>query len=159
MDIENLQCTNYHLDTCKYSRKLRKCYKVNCYRIHLKGTMRTRSPQVQKHALSRPQTNQFHNPYRPANSAFENKSHKTTHSFNPHNSTRPDISSYTYSQNPIIPYSHSLTSSYPHPNSQQPSSQRHNHSRHAHCRTITLPPSTILPPERVANCKNRTEHR
>ena len=103
------ECTNFHPDICKYSRKLRKCYNVNCYRIHLKGTIRKRSPQVQQHALSRPQTNQFQNPYCPANSTFENKPHKTTCSFNPPNSTRPSISSYTYSRNPILPYSHSLT--------------------------------------------------
>ena len=96
---------------------------MNCYRIHLKGTMRKRSPQVQQHALSGPQTNQFHNPYRLANSTLENKPHKTTRSFNPLNSTRPSISSYTYSQNPILPYCHSLTSSYPHPNPSNPHHQ------------------------------------
>ena len=88
--------------------------------------MRKRSPQVQQHALSQPQTNKFHNPYRPANSAIKSKPHKTTRPFNPHNSTSPCISSYTNSQNPILSYSHSLTSSYPHPNSHQPSSPRHN---------------------------------
>ena len=31
------ECTNLHHDICKYSRKLTKCYNVNCYRIHLKG--------------------------------------------------------------------------------------------------------------------------
>ena len=64
------ECTNYHPDIRKYSRKLRKCYNVNCYRIDVKGTMLKRSPQVQQHALSRPQTTQFHNPYLPANSAL-----------------------------------------------------------------------------------------
>ena len=65
------ECTNFHPDICKYSRKLRKCYNVNCYRIHLKGTMRTRSPQVQQHALSRPWTNQFHNAQCPATLPFK----------------------------------------------------------------------------------------
>ena len=32
-----LECTSYHPDICKYSMKLRKCYNVNCYRIHLNG--------------------------------------------------------------------------------------------------------------------------
>ena len=27
------ECTNFHPDICKYSRKLRKCYNANCYRI------------------------------------------------------------------------------------------------------------------------------
>ena len=75
--IENLENgrrperTNYHSDICKYSMKLRKCYYVNCYRIHLKGTIRKRSKQVQQHALSHLQTNQFQIHYHPANSAFK----------------------------------------------------------------------------------------
>ena len=89
------ECINYHLDICKYSMKLRKCYNVNCCRIHLKGTMRERSSQAQQCASTIPQTNQFHNPYHPANSAFENKPHKNTSSFIPHNSTGPCISSNT----------------------------------------------------------------
>ena len=44
------ECTNFHPDICKYSRKLKKCYNVNCYRIHFKGTMCTKSIQVQQHA-------------------------------------------------------------------------------------------------------------
>ena len=47
----------------------------------------------------------------------------------------------TLIQNPILPYSHSLTSSYPHPNSQQPLSPRHNHSRqHTAVQSQSHPP-------------------
>ena len=54
--------------------------KDNAVNEKVKGTMEKRSPQEQEHALSHPQTHQFHNPCHPANSAFANKPHKTTHS-------------------------------------------------------------------------------
>ena len=121
--------TNYHLDICKYSRKLRKSYNVNWYRIHHKGTIRKRSPQVQQHALSRKQKQtSFITP--PALQTLPLKTNLTKPPIPLTLITLPaPISSYTYSQNQILPYSHSLTSSYPHPNFQQPSSPRHNLSR------------------------------
>ena len=83
--------------------KFIKCNNAKWYRIHLKGTMRKRSPQEQHQASSNPQTNKFHhpdgrhtqfaphtpnsNPCRPANSAFAPTHHNTTCSFNAHNST------------------------------------------------------------------------
>ena len=97
------ECTNYRPDICKYSMQFRKCYNVRCYRIQLKGTMRKRSQQEKHHAQSHPQTNQFHNPCRPANSAFANKPQKTKRFFTPHNITSTPINSYTYSHNPILP--------------------------------------------------------
>ena len=83
--------------------KFRKFYNANCYRIHFTRTMRKRSAQEQHLALSHPPANQFHCHYRPANSAFANKPHKTTRSFNPHNFTRTPINSYTYSHNGFFP--------------------------------------------------------
>ena len=103
------ECTNYHTDICKYSMQFRKCYNVRCYRIHLKGTMRKRSPQEQHQALSHPHINQFHKSSRPAHSTFANKLHKTTRSFNHYNYTRTPINSYSYIHNQIPPYSHSFT--------------------------------------------------
>ena len=75
--------------------------------------MHKRARQEQHHPLSPPQTKQFHNPCRPANSAFANKSHKITRSFNNHNCTRTPSNSYTYSHNQILPYFHSMTSRFP----------------------------------------------
>ena len=91
--------------------------------------MRKRSPQEQHQELSHPHMNQFHNPSPAAHSTFANKPHKTTRSFNPHNSTRTSFNFYSYSHNQIPSYSHSFTSCCPHPNSQQLSSPRHNLSR------------------------------
>ena len=105
--------------------QFRKCYNVRCYRITLRGQC-AKDPNKNniKHQPSHPQTNQFHNPCRPANSAFPNKPQKTNRLFNPHNITCTPINYNTYSHNPIIlPYSHSWTSSSFNPNSQQPSSQ------------------------------------
>ena len=85
--------------------QFRECYHVRCYRIHLKGKLRKRSPQEQHQAPSHLQANQFHKPYRPANSAFANKPQKTTSFFNPHNITRTSTNYNTYSHNPIPPYS------------------------------------------------------
>ena len=121
--------------------QFRKCYNVRCYRIHLKGTMRKRSPQEQHQAPSHPQTNPFHNPSRPANSAFVNKPQKTTRFFYPHNVTRTPINNNTYSHNPILRYSHSWTSSSPNPNSEKPFSPRHNFSRqHTTVQSPSNPP-------------------
>ena len=116
--------------------------------------MRKRSPQEQHQAPSHPQTNQFHNLCRLANSAFANKSQKTTSFFNPHNITRTPINYNTYSHNPIPPYSHSWTSSSPNPNS-----ETHNLSRqHTTVRTITLQPFTILPSEWSARVYSNRIH-
>ena len=119
----------------------RKCYNVRRYRINLKGTMRKRSPHEQHQAPSHPHINQFHNPSRPANSTYANKPHKTTRPFNPHNSTRIHINSYSYSHNQIPPYSHSFISCSLNPNSQQLSSPRHNLSRqHTTVESPSRPP-------------------
>ena len=83
----------------------------------------------------------FQKPYRPAYSAFANKAQKTTRFFNPHNITLTPINYNTYSHNPIPPYSHSWTSSYPSPNSEQPLSPRHNLSR----QHTTVPPHSHPP--------------
>ena len=123
-----------------------------------KGTMSKRSQQVQQHALSHQQTNQLHNPYHIANSASKNKPYETTRSFDPHTSTRLYISSYTYSQNPILSYSHSLTSCYPNPNSQQPLSKRHNLSRQQTAIQSPSCPPLYFNQKRPANCKNQTKH-
>ena len=69
--------------------QFRKCYNVRCYRTHIKGTMRKRSLPEQHQAPSHKQTNQFHKPYRLANSTFANKPQKTNHFFNPLNITAP----------------------------------------------------------------------
>ena len=128
-DAEQNASINYQPDICKYFMQFRKCYNVRCYRIHLKGTMRKRSPQKQHQAPSHLKTNLFHKPYRPANSAFANKPQKTTSFFNPHNDTHTPINYNAYSHNPIPPYSHSWTSSSANTNSEQPLSPRHNLSR------------------------------
>ena len=108
-----------------------------------KGTMRKRSPQEQHQAPSHQQTNQFHKPYRPANSAFANKPQKTTRFFIPHNITQTPTNYNTYSHNPIPPYSHTWTSSSPNPNSEQPLSTRHNLSRqHTTAQSPSHPPQS-----------------
>ena len=141
---------------CKYSRKLRKCYNVNWYRIHLKRTIRTISPQVQQYALSRPKTNQFHNP-----TALQTLPLKL-------NLTKPPITLTLLTlPAPLLvptlipriqfPYSHSLTSSCLHPNYQQPSSTRHNLSRqHTAVQSPSHPPQYYHQKERP-NCQTRTK--
>ena len=132
--------TNYHPDICNYFMQFRKCYNMRCYRIVLKRIMHKRSQQEQHRAPSHQQTNLFHNPSCPANSAFANKSQKTTCFFNPH-ITRTLINYNTYSHNPILPYSHSWTSSSPNSNSEQPLSPRHNLSRqHTTVQSPSHPP-------------------
>ena len=107
--------------------------------------MRKRSPPELHQAPLHPQTNLFHNPSRPANSAFASKPQKTTRFFYPHNIKRTPINYNTYSHNPILPYSHSWTSSSPNPNSEQPLSPRHNLSRqHTTEQSPSHPPQYYL---------------
>ena len=147
-----------HQSPPRYLQIFYASYNVRCYRIHLKGRMRKKSPQKQHQAPSHLQTNQFHKPYRPANSAFANKPQKITRFFNPHNITRTPINYNTYSHNPIPPYSHSWTLSSPNPNSGQPLSPRHNLSRQR--TTVQSPshPPQYDPQNDQPIAKNRTEY-
>ena len=114
--------TNIHFRMCLY---LVTCILAVAVSLLCLSRFRCCAYQAPSHL----QTNQFHKPYRPANSTFANKPQKTTRFFNPHNITRTPTNNNTYSHNQIPPYSHSWTSNSPNPNSEQPLSPRHNLSR------------------------------
>ena len=118
------ECTSYHQDKWKYSMKLRKCYNVNCNRIHLKRTMRQRPPEEQ-HYHTRKQTSLI------TPTALNTQPLKT-------NLTKPPVPLTLIILHapllipapiPIIQFFPILPRS-PHPNFQQPSSPRQNINNH-----------------------------
>ena len=77
---QNAQVTNQIYANIQWNSESTTMWSATEYTLD-KRKMRKRAPQEQHHTFSHPQINKFHNPYRPANSAFENTPHKTIRSF------------------------------------------------------------------------------